>query len=119
MTDKLDLTKPLQTRDGRNVTLITTNGRDPWPLVGYTGDDYGVPKVWDKNGNYIKEIDRSFDLMNAPEKKRSGEVWVYGRHYGPAISFHVEHKEPKDADIGKLAFKYRISWTDGEGLEGK
>ena len=45
----LDLTKPLQTRDGRPVTLITTQGREPWPLVGYVGSYQDIYK-WEADG---------------------------------------------------------------------
>ena len=30
-----------QTREGPPVTLIFTQGREPWPLVGYTGESNG------------------------------------------------------------------------------
>lgn len=62
-----DPTKPVQTRDGRPVTLIFTNGREPWPLVGYIVNDV-TPNIWRANGYYRPGgIAYELDLINAPE----------------------------------------------------
>ena len=62
----LDLDKPLQTRDGRPVTLITTAGREPWPLAGYVAGD-SILKCWKANGAYQNdEREYAIDLFNTP-----------------------------------------------------
>ena len=110
-----------QTRDGRSVTLIATEGREPWPLVGYTGDDSAI-HCWTATGTFwsVPPADGEF-LINIPEPKRSGEIWmnqfdVMGR---------TVHDTREEADkfvefIGdKRIACVGVSWTEGEGLEGK
>ena len=114
----LDLTKPIQTRDGRPVTLITTQGRAPWPLVGYISDKTS-PDCWHRDGSYDHSCPLGItDIINVPEPKRSGKVWVniYPNegHHG-----HNKREEADDhARRGRLAC-VRVPWTEGEGLEGK
>ena len=104
-----------QTRDGRSVTLITANGREPEPLVGWIGNSY-APSSWLRDGSYHQSKDRSsFDLTNIPEPKRSGEVWVFGKRRGDAVTFGVSGCAP----VGDVVFQKTVPWTEGEGLEGK
>lgn len=64
----LDLTKPLQTRDGRPVVLITSEGRGKYPVMGYVGDDTG-PTSWTSEGNYqAHTAPRDEDLVNVEDK---------------------------------------------------
>lgn len=79
----LDLSKPVQTRDGRPVTIITTEGREPWALLGYVSDDK-VPRTWYSDGAVFSDAQSQNDPINAPEPKRSGVVWVnvYPKYWG-------------------------------------
>lgn len=64
----IDLNKPLRTRRGDDVTLICTDGRMPWPLVGYIGEDNRV-EHWTKQGwRYIngRTNKSDLDLVNVP-----------------------------------------------------
>lgn len=40
------------TRDGRKVEIITTRGREPWPIAGYIGESSDL-QVWHENGAFI------------------------------------------------------------------
>ena len=106
-----------QTRDGRSVTLITANGREPEPLVGWIRNSY-APSTWLRDGSYHQSKDRSsFDLTNIPELKRSGELWVnIYTNYANAWTSKAEAAEW--ATRGRVAC-VRVEWTEGEGLEGK
>lgn len=134
----LDLTKPMQTKGGGVLEIITTTGHMPYPIVGYFHGDLR-PRCWTLDGAYspttgIHDMDRyelqllksdptRFNLINTPEPKRKGEVWVW----------IVEDKDGfvtpvavKNAGIG-LAPGSRIitgplgpyPWTEGEGLGGE
>ena len=94
-----------QTTDERPVTIITTKGREPYPLVGYT-QAKTIPSCWS-----------AAELINLPEPKRSGEVWVYGvkADNGTVRCWNAD-MEPKGND---LVFKHKHPWTEGEGLKGK
>ena len=38
----LDLFKPVMIRNGSKTEMITTHGREPYPLIGYVGDENHV-----------------------------------------------------------------------------
>ena len=112
----LDLAKPLQTRDGRPVTLISVKGRALWPIVGYIGDDAIPVRVWKSNGSYLRSVELSpSDLINVPEPKRSGEVWV--NIYPDGTSATWSRREYADNCSGESRIAcVRVPWTKGEGL---
>lgn len=64
----VDFTKPLQTRDGRSVTLVTTEGRGEYPVIGYIdGNDH--VQVFTASGKYYSYGSESdSDLQNVPKK---------------------------------------------------
>ena len=117
----LDLTKPLSTRDGRPVTLITTQGREPWPLVGYVMDEVSVT-IWMNNGRF-DVIKSGRDLINIPEPKRSGEVWVsvYDSPDGGVAFAYYHKKEDSDKDAAasnpRPIARFSYKWTEGEGSD--
>ena len=112
-----DPTKPCMTRDGRPVALITTQGREPWPLVGYIGGDT-YPSFWTVRGDFEIEDDLScpYDLINTPEPKRSGEVWV-NVYLNGAVTWNSRADADKCA-ASRVACVH-VPWTEGEGLVGK
>ncbi len=70
----IDLTKPLQTRSGDPVEVITVEGRGPYPIVGYISDSAVDLACWRSDGSY--SCDRTkhpFDLINTPVQR---EGWV-------------------------------------------
>lgn len=69
----IDWSKPVQTRDGRPVEIITRHGRGRWPVVGYMDKD-NYPSTWTACGMYYPGEIRfaCFDLINVPE--RTAEV---------------------------------------------
>lgn len=67
MTQPLDLTKPVQTRDGRKVEILRTDIFGPYSILGIfagnTGMHYGL---WDKGG-VQRDCPTPLDLVNAPD----------------------------------------------------
>lgn len=80
MTAKLDLTKPLETCSGLRARIISTDGNDPYVLVGYVGSlDY--PHTWKADGGY-SELDANspLNLRNVKEEtpiSRDDEIGYY------------------------------------------
>ena len=70
----IDFSKPVQTRDGRKVEIITTNGRGLWTVVGYVGNE-AITRHWRGDGASFTER-QNFDLINVPEPRM-----VYLRAY--------------------------------------
>jgi hypothetical protein len=79
MEKKLDLTKPVQTRDGRKVTIYTTehNSQTGYSIVGAILDENGSATLrqWRADGLY-SPVNSPNDLVNVPTK-RSGWMTVY------------------------------------------
>lgn len=74
---KLDLTKPLQTKEGKRVTLFQTDGRGKTPLGGYIGDG-ATRYYWTTSGEHS---DFTKSLENVPEKPLEQEYWYnYYQH---------------------------------------
>lgn len=64
----LDLTKPVQTRDGRAVRILSTNGPTGAPVVGVIVNDAPIGEViyqWPTSGKGMAESGVA-DLMNVP-----------------------------------------------------
>ena len=61
----LDLTKPVQTRDGRKVRVLCTDGPGEWPVLGIVEGRIGVDK-WDTAGRFSFSSENPYDLVNPP-----------------------------------------------------
>lgn len=70
----IDYSKPLQTRDGREVRIWTTEARcsDDYPVRGEVPDPdrRGVWNAyrWSSSGECFRVTDNNMDLVNVPEK---------------------------------------------------
>ena len=69
MSKAIDWTKPVQTRDGRKVRVLCTDGPKRSPVIGIV-DGNTYPSIWDGKG---KNASSATDLINVPEKR---VVWV-------------------------------------------
>lgn len=112
MAKPLDLAKPLQTRDGRPVTLITTKGHDSYPLVGYIGGDY-FPEMWEHDGTSAATSfsNGPSDLINTPEKPPK-MVRYLNRYRGGAF-FEITEK-PVPHDRPELTESIRVEFVKGQ-----
>lgn len=64
---KLDLTKPVQTRSGLKVTILATEPRGNWPVIGLIHEparDTGC--VWTLKGAFRADEPSEFDLEQVP-----------------------------------------------------
>ena len=71
----LDLTKPVQTRDGREVRIYATDGRKPHTLHGAMNEDgEWVLASWFPDGIWCSGGGDSRDLINVPAKRKGWEA---------------------------------------------
>lgn len=71
---KIDFTKPLQTKDGRQVTLKFSDGRGQWPVRGYVGDADELC-AWTATGQYYEGRESPTDLVNV-KKRITTDVFI-------------------------------------------
>ena len=71
----IDWTKPVQTRDGTPVNILSREGRGTFPVIGYIGDATDVD-TWTAEGKYRTNKSGPEDLMNVPEAPKQREVWL-------------------------------------------
>lgn len=73
MTTTLDLTKPVQTRDGRPVRIYATDAGGKHPVHGAFLSEEGEwqSDTWTPEGKYLEPLsDHCLDLINIPPKPR-------------------------------------------------
>lgn len=113
----LDRTKPIQTRDGRPVRIITwTEGSKLYPIVGFVGDE-NVPESWTAEGEFIvgQTYEGGNDLVNVPPKQTV--TWhrcstVNGGYVGGT------YDSSETARDGVFAYTLvglvKVTWEDGK-----
>lgn len=113
----LDRNKPVQTRDGRKVTIYTWNApSSTYPIHGYA-DGFAGPSSWCATGAYHTEgAIYQFDLINVPEQPKKHKVKVAFLDYGGA-PHPAPHRDPPFEYVGKLIAIKEIEFTEGEGLD--
>ena len=109
----LDLTKPVQTRDGRKVRLLCTDGPGELPVVGFIEDNVTTTQ-WPVGGEYYGGALRNFDLVNTPAAPRTFERWfnVYDTR---EITSHVDRHDADDEIPWQTRTgRKRVIFTEGE-----
>jgi hypothetical protein len=71
----LDLSKPVETQDGRPVTLVLTDARGDFPLRGYIDDSEDMLS-WTAEGKYYMSRPDYRDLRNVPPKPLEKTVYL-------------------------------------------
>lgn len=84
----IDFNKPVQTRDGRKVRILCTDGpNEKRPVAGFV-EGYVEPTTWESCGKF-SERGNTLDLINAPERV---EQWVNLYRSGSVGSTHNSRK---------------------------
>lgn len=101
----LDFTKPIQTRDGRPVRILCTDGRNKThPVAGYIGDDTAI-SMWGIEGSRVKNKQRFDDLINAPDVRVE---WYGFNENGSSLAYDARN------DLAEgYPWHIRLTWTDG------
>jgi hypothetical protein len=107
----LDFTKPIQTRDGQPVEIVTFNGRGAKPVKGYIGKSE-VLDAWNKDGIF-GSMPGDFDLVNGPEQ---GTIYlnIYKHESGFDVYGHKDADKAKlDASRGLFA-RVKVAFMEGQ-----
>lgn len=108
----IDLTKPVQTRDGRKARVICTDmeggsERIVALITNRSGGEH--PLSYFKNGSYYNDDDsNNTDLINTPE-----ELWVNVYPDGEAQTHSTRDRADNMATNDRIAC---LKFTEGEGL---
>jgi hypothetical protein len=108
---KLDLSKPVQTRSGMPVTIFSTVGREPYPIIGFIGESF-EPNSWMKDGTY-NHLNTAIDLVNAPTKY-SAYINLYS---DGTITVHDTYEEACKIAGKQQPRKARVRFVRGVPLE--
>lgn len=95
---KLDLTKPVQTRDGHPVRILEIGLRSEYPVVGIISrPGYDEVETWTLDGAFVSSDEHPDDLVNVPETVKryypvsrnapTLQVWEYDQNTCEAIGF--------------------------------
>jgi hypothetical protein len=78
----LDITKPVQTRDGRSVRILCTDKKGEFPIVALVTDENDKEFIgsYSSGGRYFNQGCSDNDLVNVPERV---ERWL--NIYPPSI----------------------------------
>lgn len=91
----LDLSKPLQTRQGLLVRILCTDAKGVYPIVGlvsYDRNNCEKPLQWTKEGYFNTSGPSANDLINIPQRLQK-TIWITFFKASESISLH--HKEPE------------------------
>lgn len=118
---QLDLTKPVQTCDGRPVRILCTDAAGEYPVVGIEIDgEKDTVRRWTKDGRFAtySRGPHSHDLINTPVKRR---ITGWLNVYPDGEAYFNEHRDDADreADASRIAcIHIDIEYTEGDGLDG-
>jgi hypothetical protein len=124
----LDLTKPVQTRDGRPARIICTDRVGNFPVVALVPRKDGIEhiNVYTCDGRASLRCNAHSDLIPVPQRHM---VWcnVYaedpdlelhlGLHPAPYLSAHISEDEANRMARDSRLACIRIEFEEGEGLD--
>ena len=113
---KLDLDKPLQTRDGSSVRILCRYKKGPENarvigLVTHCNGDESVFS-WSIAGRYLITRESRYDLVNIPVKHT---VWV-NFEVSPFAYTHLSKAEAETSRNADCIATVEVTFTEGEGL---
>jgi hypothetical protein len=116
----LDLSKPVQTRDGRPVRILCTDLRGEFPVVAVIENrDFDGVGMWRLSG--VNQFGQESDLVNVREPERTGWLNVYrdddGGHY---VGSRIRASREESLDSAyphRIVACIEVKYRHGQGLE--
>lgn len=112
ITPAIDFTKPVQTKDGRPLEIVTIRGRGDYPVIGFIGDST-APSTFTADGKFFLGLENNNeDLENVPAKP----VEIV-RYFNIYEDFVMGHDTRAEADAGAEADRIgckRVVFTGDE-----
>ena len=115
----IDKNKKYKTRSGRDVTIMCTEARGNYPVIGIVHDeDCDKAYCWEVDGRYSSKYEGGLDLIEQPEVHTR---WInfYANGTGGSVSTYTQWRTRTDADahqyMGRIAC-IQVTFKEGEGL---
>lgn len=100
-TSTIDLNKPIETQDGRAVRIISTDGVEPYVLVGYI-DQNDQPCTWKADGSYAATSSyHGLDLRNVTPTPIISYVNIYKEGFSHYSSRSEADRHAADSRLGR------------------
>jgi len=118
VVDAVDFTRPVETRDGKPVTIVTTTGRGDYSVLAYIGNKTS-PDIFTSEGKYYAAGAKSnFDLRNVEPKPVTDVVYanVYKNEDG-TLRAGTSFPTPEKAEAGRCQTHVgmvKITLVEGE-----
>lgn len=118
----LDLTKPVQTRNGRPVRILATDAKGGQSVAGLVTDrgGYETAYLWSAHGHHFgndadngPRVTDDFDLVNVPEPKKTGTMWLNVYPNVPSAAHSSRPAADLNATHSRLAC-IRVDWAEGQ-----
>lgn len=109
---KLDLTKPVQTRDGHKVEFIRDDLDDTFPVLGIITLPSGRLRAekWRRDGSYFSGSGTSsLDLINVPEKRMT---YVVIESDGTVYQTNSPSRYANEQDCSVVRIEYTVGQKD-------
>lgn len=107
---KLDLNKPVQTRDGRKARIICTDAKGAHPIIALIeGDPYEEVYHYLNNGTSSNEA-TGYNLINIPEEK---ELWVNVYPDPSAVAYINKQNADINAENSRIA-RIKVTYKEGQ-----
>ena len=94
----ININKPVQTRDGRNVRIIATDRKGDYPIVVLIEECESQILLYTKEGHHIINCKTETDLINVPEKQ-----YLYINVYKHYKTLHNTQLEAESEDCTHVA----------------
>lgn len=113
MTKPFDLTKPLQTRDGREVRIYATDAGGEYPIHGAVKEGQGwLHEGWSIRGELVRGLERCLDLVNVPQKNVR-YLNIYPAEMDVIRTHATKELADSVAAIGRIAC-VRVEFEEGQ-----
>jgi hypothetical protein len=116
---KLDLSKPVQTRDGRKVRILCTDAKSGLPIVGLVSccSDLGSPieeiYAWMASGAVsLLGASTGADLINVPEKPRYRVALMKWHNGQPTGSTVYDDAGEAGIERSRNFIRWLTDWTE-------
>ncbi|MBB6253037.1 hypothetical protein [Nitrospirillum iridis] len=116
----LDFTKPVQTRDGREVVILSTEAPGICPIVGYLKGEMTLRR-WCRGGSYVVDAyaEHPMDLIQVPQPfKVIRYINVYSVT-SPCVSVVSSHATRQIADDRAGADRIACVRVEVDAVEGR
>lgn len=118
MANKIELGKKYKTRDGREVRILATDLKSPYPVAFVVTERDGEERthIGYENGKVLRYTDSELDLIEV-KLLRTGWVNVYGDAFGSRKEADRRARVTSARGVHKRIACIQVTVHEGDGLE--